>query len=144
MNLKLKHYKLLKTKQVLENNSLILISNKLNVDHEKSLILKKNYKFYLVRNKLLKKLSKSSVLYNLNSLINGNIVLLTFKKNVSTVVYTKNKIPVIGLILNKKLYSARQLTKLKNLDYKSHIKDLYNLLNFNLVFNSATFKNISK
>jgi hypothetical protein len=144
MDLKLKQYKLLKTKMVIENNSLLLISNKLNLDHENFSTLKKNYKFYLVRNRLLKKLLKRSVIYNLSFLINGNIVLIASKKTVSDVLDIKNRTPFIGLILNRKLYSVKQLNKLKNLNYNSNIKELYNLLNFNLMFNSATLKKVSK
>ena len=142
MNLQLKQYKLLKTKLVLENNSLILISNKLNLDYENFLTLKKIYKFYSVRNKLLQNLLKNSVLYNLHSLINGNITLMTLKKK--EVSLLTNKTLFTGLVLNRKLYSIKQLSKLKNLNYNKNIKDLHNLLSFNLVLNSAKLKKISK
>ena len=141
MNLKLKQYKLLKTKLVLENNSLILISNNFNLDSENFLTLKKIYKFYSVRNKLLKNLLKNSILYNLNFSIHGNIILMTLKKDV---LFIKNKTLFTGLVLNRKLYSTKQISKLKNLNYNKNIKALHTLLNFNLISTSVKLKKISK
>ena len=133
MNLTLKQHKLLKTKLVLENNSLILFSNKVNSDSKK-------YEFYSVRNKLLKKLLNCSFLCNLNYTISGKVVLITLKKNVS--MFEKNKFT--GLMLNRKLYSIKQLNKLKDLNYSKNIRNLHNLLNFNLLLNSNKLKKISK
>lgn len=141
MNLKSKSYKLLKTKLILEKNSLILISNKLNKNN--NLLSKKNYKSYLISTKILKRLLKSSLICNLNSLINGRIVLIILKNyNVNDLFKFKNKI--IGLLLNKKLYSLKQLKNLKTLNYTKNINVLHNSLKSNLISNSLKLKKISK
>jgi hypothetical protein len=66
---------------------------------------------------------------------------MTLKKDV---LFIKNTTLFAGLVLNRKLYSIKQLSKLKNLNYNKNIKDLHALLNFNLIFTSDKFKKISK
>ena len=81
MNLNLKAYKLLKTKTFIENNSLVLVFNKLNMNiKSESRIFLNNYQSYLIRSKLTKKILKNSILCNLSFLINGTVVLIVLKK----------------------------------------------------------------
>ena len=141
MNLNFKIYKLSKTKSILQNNSLILITSKIN--NKNFLILKKDYKTYSIRNKLLKKLIKRSVLSNLSFAINGSTILATFKNTLNIESFLKNK-TLIGILLNKKLYSPKQLNKTKTLNYEKNINNLYYLLKFNLMLNSFKLKKISK
>ncbi len=153
MNLNLKSYKLLKTKTFIENNSLVLIFNKLDMDNrnEFSTFLN-NYKSYLIRSKLTKKILKNSVLCNLNFLINGTVVLIVLKKkkikredfNLKILTGLETQLLFVGLKLNNKLYSSAQLRKVKTLDYNKNIKNLRNLLNICLMYNSLKLKKISK
>ena len=137
MNLKLKSHKFLKTKLILKKNSLILISHKLNKNND--LLNKKDCKCYLARTKILKKLLKNSLICNLNPLINGKIVLIILKSyNEKKFFQFKNKI--IGLMLNKKLYSVKQLKNLKTLNYSKNIKILHNSLKLNLIKNTLKLK----
>ena len=141
MKLNFKVYKLLKTKSILQNNSLILITSKIN--NENHLILKKNYKTYLIRNKLFKTLIKRSILSNLSYSINNYTVLATVKNKINVGLLLKHRI-LIGILLNKKLYSSKQLKKIKTLNYKENIKNLRYLLKLNLTLNSLKLKKISK
>ena len=153
MNLNLKSYKLLKTKTFIENNSLVLIFNKLDMDNrsESSTFLN-NYQSYLIRSKLTKKILKNSVLCNLNFLINGTVVLIVLKKkkikkedfNLKILTGLETQSLFVGLKLNNKLYSSAQLRKVKTLDYNKNIKNLRNLLNICLIYNSLKLKKISK
>ena len=153
MNLNLKSYKLLKTKVLIENNSLILIFNKLNMnDKIESSTFLNNYQSYLIRTKLTKKILKNSILCNLDFLINGTVVLIVLKKkkiekdrfNLKVLTELKTQTLFAGIKLNNKLYSSAQLRKASTLDYNKNIKKFRNLLNFHLVSNSLKLKKISK
>ena len=153
MNFNLKAYKLLKTKTFIENNSLVLIFNKLNMDIKgESQIFLNNYQSYLIRSKLTKKILKNSILCNLGFLINGTVVLIVLKKkkikkedfNLNFLTELKTQSLFIGLKLNNKLYSSAQLRKAKTLNYNKNIKNLHNILNFYLISNSLKLKKISK
>ena len=153
MNLNLKAYKLLKTKTFIENNSLVLIFNKLNMDIKgESQIFLNNYQSYLIRSKLTKKILKNSILCNLSFLINGTVVLIALKKkkikkkdfNLNFLTELKTQSLFIGLKLNNKLYSSAQLRKAKTLNYNKNIKNFHNILNFYLISNSLKLKKISK
>merc|ERR1712045_926579 len=108
MNLNLKLYKLLKTKILIENNSLILLFNEIKSENT---IFFKNYNCYFIRIKLLKKLLQNSKLCNLSNLTNGILIFVTLKKY-------------------NKLYSSKQLKKIKTLNYYLNIKNLHTSLNF--------------
>tara|TARA_B110000879_G_scaffold40089_1_gene56328 strand:- start:2441 stop:2902 length:462 start_codon:yes stop_codon:yes gene_type:complete len=153
MNLNLKSYKLLKTKTFIENNSFVLIFNKLNMDiKSESPIVLNNYQSYLIRSKLTKKILKNSILCNLNFLINGTVVLIVLKKkkikkedfNLKIITELKTQSLFVGLKLNNKLYSPIQLRKAQTLNYNENIKNFRNLLNFYLMSNSLKLKKISK
>ena len=153
MNLNLKSYKLLKTKTFIENNSFVLILNKLNMDiKSESPIVLNNYQSYLIRSKLTKKILKNSILCNLNFLINGTVVLIVLKKkkikkedfNLKIITELKTQSLFVGLKLNNKLYSPIQLRKAQTLNYNENIKNFRNLLNFYLMSNSLKLKKISK
>ena len=151
MNLNLKSYKLLKTKSFIENNSLVLIFNKLNISSKsESQIFLNNYQSYLIRSKLTKKILKNSILCNLNFLVNGTVILIVFKKkkikkedfNLNFLAELKTQLLFVGLKLNNKLYSSTQLRKVKTLNYNKNIKNLRNLLNFYLMSNSLKLKKV--
>ena len=153
MNLNLKAYKLLKTKTFIENNSLVLVFNKLNMNiKSESQIFLNNYQSYLIRSKLTKKILKNSILCNLSFLINGTVVLIALKKkkikkkdfNLNFLTELKTQSLFIGLKLNNKLYSSAQLRKAKTLNYNKNIKNFHNILNFYLISNSLKLKKISK
>ena len=153
MNLNLKAYKLLKTKTFIENNSLVLVFNKLNMNiKSESRIFLNNYQSYLIRSKLTKKILKNSILCNLSFLINGTVVLIVLKKkkikkkdfNLNFLTELKTQSLFIGLKLNNKLYSSAQLRKAKTLNYNKNIKNFHNILNFYLISNSLKLKKISK
>ena len=153
MNLNLKAYKLLKTKTFIENNSLVLVFNKLNMNiKSESRIFLNNYQSYLIRSKLTKKILKNSILCNLSFLINGTVVLIVLKKkkikkkdfNLKFLTELKTQSLFIGLKLNNKLYSSAQLRKAKTLNYNKNIKNFHNILNFYLISNSLKLKKISK
>ena len=153
MNFNLKAYKLLKTKTFIENNSLVLIFNKLNMDIKgESQIFLNNYQSYLIRSKLTKKILKNSILCNLGFLINGTVVLIVLKKkkikkedfNLKIITELKTQSLFVGLKLNNKLYSPIQLRKAQTLNYNENIKNFRNLLNFYLMSNSLKLKKISK
>lgn len=118
----------------------------------KSLLFLNNYRSYLIRTKLMKKILKHSILCNLEVLINGTIVLTVFKKeslknndlNLDFLNELKNQTLFVGIKLNNKLYSSAQLRKTKTLNYSKNIKNLRNLLNFHLVSSSLKFKKISE
>ena len=151
MNLNLKSYKLLKTKSFIENNSLVLIFNKLNISSKsESQIFLNNYQSYLIRSKLTKKILKNSILCNLNFLVNGTVILIVLKKkkikkedfNLNFLAELKTQLLFVGLKLNNKLYSSTQLRKVKTLNYNKNIKNLRNLLNFYLMSNSLKLKKV--
>ena len=145
MNLNLKGYKLLKIKLLLQNNSLILIFNKLNSKTES--IKSKNYKSYFIRTKLMKKILRKSILCNLNPLINGMLILIVLKNNnlnLNIISKLKTQELFSGVKLNNKLYSAKQLCNLNTFNYNTNIKNLHSLLNVCLMFNSLKLKKISK
>ena len=144
MNLNLKLYKLLKTKILIENNSLILLFNEIKSENT---IFFKNYNCYFIRIKLLKKLLQNSKLCNLSNLTNGILIFVTLKKynlDIKTFEKIKTNSLFMGLKLNNKLYSSKQLKKIKTLNYYLNIKNLHTSLNFNLMCTTLKIKKISK
>ena len=155
MKFNVKQYKLGKTEKYLKNEKLFFVFNQINVVSEKKRT--SSYKQFMVvsemyslRNKLAKKILKSSIYRSLSFLINGPIVFVCLKDkghfedsgfNFQKLINFNESACFLGLKLNRNFYSPSQLNKVKTLEYSENVRTLHgSLKNFLLL----PHKNLSK
>ena len=132
MNNELKNYKLYKVKYFLKNPPLILFFHTLNLKSVNWLkieqdLLNFNLKYYKIQNTLTKYAVTNSIFLNLVSILNGSLCFIYPKdlnklnNDVQKLLKINKTMPVLGLKLNKNIYSAFQLSNLSTLNYKKNI-----------------------
>jgi ribosomal protein L10 len=152
MNKKLKTYKLYKVKHFLKTPPLILFFHTLNLKSVNWLeieqnLLKLNLKYYKIQNTLTKNVIKNSVFSNISPIINGALCFI-YPKNLNKFNDDFQKLSkmnktmlILGVKLNKNLYSAPQLSNISTLNYKKNIIILNKTLKTFLKTPYQKFKN---
>lgn len=139
--MKFTDYQNIKIKNYLKNDSLLLILNGINQKSKNQILIKQEIKklkiiYYKTYNKLTIKLFKNSIYKNFTKLIYSPVFFLTTKQkyfNVTTTKYLETlKFPILGIKLNKKIYTTTQLKNIKSTKYTSGISLLYQFLLINL------------
>lgn len=128
---KLKIYQSKKIKRALKNTNLIFfffltnLNSKNQLELEKKL-LQNNLKLCKNRNKIIHKVIKNSIFFNLSTLITGPLCIVesTKKTNVQKLLTLDPHIPLLAIKLNKKIYSNIQIKSISTLDYKDNIRIL--------------------
>lgn len=139
MKFELKGYKLQKIKNCFKKEPIIFVFNISNTNAKNWLnVEQKFYKYNLkctkVCNTLSKKSLNNSVFKNAGVLMNGSICLVYLRnaQNFSVALHKITKINpsliLLGLKLNNKIYSANQIHKISNINYKQSIKVFNNSL----------------
>lgn len=130
MTLNLKKYKIYKIKNTLKKNSLVFFFHITNLNSTNNKKIEQNHfinniKCHKLYNTLTKYAINSSIISNLNIVINGSVCLIYYKKNTTDIqklLKLNKKLPFICLKLNKKLYSFNQVKNLPTLNYNQNIK----------------------
>lgn len=151
--MKFKDYQNIKIKNYLKNDSLLLISNGINQKSKNEILIKQEIKklritYYKIYNKLTVKIFKNSIYKNFTKLIYSPVFFFTTKQkyfNVKTTKYLETlKFFILGIKLNKKIYTITQLKNIKSTKYKSIVSMLYQFLLINLKLiqiTNITFRN---
>jgi len=135
MDFHLKTYKKLKIKHYFKTTHCFFLFNRILPNSEnwikkKQLLATYKLQHFQILNKLLIKILFSSIFKNLTVVIQGPIILLHLKKNSNLTIQNINSIsPLINLLsirLNNKIYSEKQLQKLKKLSYTENIRIFHN------------------
>lgn len=148
MEITTKNHKLLKTKNAIKTNNLILIFNGINQNYDNWVISEQklkslNFKYYKVFNKITRKIIKESVYYNTLPAINGVTILITqnSKKKKLIKISDLNQFNLllfvlIALKLNNNIYSANQLKTLNSTQLKKNnlIFYQYSITNLKMFF----------
>jgi len=136
MELKSKNYKSTKIKSILKKKKLIFLFHSIDVNSKRWVkieqnLFKNNLSYYRIDLFLLNLILNNSIFLNLTNLIKGPIILIYFKKLFQKNFLLKdffnirNKLYMLSIILNKKLYSIQSilnLTTLKFINHMSYIK----------------------
>ena len=139
--MKFKDYQNLKIKNYLKNYSLLLILNGINQKSKNQIRIKQEIKnlkiiYYKTYNKLTIKIFKNSIYKNFTKLIYSPIFFLITKQkyfNITTTKYLEMlKFSILGIKLNKKIYTITQLKNIKSTNYKTVLAVLYQFLFINL------------
>ena len=138
MKLKLKNYKLLKTKNFLKKENLIFIYHSVNLNNKywtniEQELIKSNLTYYKVYNTLFLNSVKTSIFFSILKNINGP-VLFSFIKSFNTndisfktLRSINPKLCFLGLKLRKKVYTTSQIKNIKS------IKFINNASSFNII-----------
>ena len=139
MNKELKTFKLYKVKHYFKNKNLVFFFHTTNLNSKSSLKIEQdlfNYELecYKITNTVTHYALKNSVISNSSILINGSLCLVCIKKNktlkidVQKLLNISKTMPVLGVKLNKKIYSKQQLSTLSTLNHTKNIKVLNKML----------------
>lgn len=148
--MKFKNYQNIKLKNYLKTYSLLIITNGINQNYKNQIFSKQEFKklkltYYKIYNKLTRKLFKNSRFKNMTQLIYSPIFFILPKQhnlNISVLNYLEKLLfLVMGIKLNKKIYSSVQLKNLKSINYKNEIALLYQFLLINLKLIQITDNN---
>ena len=133
MDFNLKTYKHHKIKTSFQQFNLLFflhspfLNSKISIKMNQKL-LKFNLQHYKVSNKLFNNTIKNSVFTHLAVSIHASIVLLHSSQSISS--YTQltkiNSLTLLSLRLNNKIYSKKQLKKLKKISYLQNVLILHN------------------
>lgn len=148
MDFNLKTYKHHKIKTSFQQFNLLFflhspfLNNKTSIKMNQKL-LKFKLQHYKVSNKLFNNTIKNSVFTHLAVLIHASIILLNSSHSISTVSQlTKiNPLTLLGLRLNNKIYSKKQLKKLKKISYAQNVLVLHNSMKTLIKLPFYTLKN---
>ena len=138
MKLKLKNYKLLKTKSLLKKENLIFIYHSVNLNNKywiniEQELIKSNFMYYKIYNTLFLKSVKTSIFFNVLKNINGPILFSFIKPfntndiSFKTLKTINPKLCFLGLKLKNKVYTVSQIKDIKS------IKFMNNVASFNIV-----------
>ena len=133
MQFKLKNQKIKSLKTFIKKTPVFFIYNDSSLDLKNQLKLNQTFfinklNYFKVHNATAKKVFKNSIFKHLKIIINGPITFVTFKSkllNENTFLTMKNlhsSMTLIGIKLNKKIYSTNQLKRISSLNYKKNIK----------------------
>jgi ribosomal protein L10 len=139
MNKELKTFKLYKVKQYFKNQNLVFFFHTTHLNSKNSLKIEQalfNYglKCHKITNTVTRYALKNSIMSNSSILINGSLCLVCLKKNktleidLQKLLNINKTMPVLGVKLNKKIYSKQQLSTLSTLDRTKNIKVLNKML----------------
>jgi len=138
----LKNYKLASIEKQLKN-SLVFFYNTTNINSqnkiktEQEFVIKK-IKSYQIHNNLTKIVLKKSIFLNSYNTINGLISFILVKncnniiKKIKHLLNLNQESTLIAIKFNNKIYSPKQLTNLKTLEYKKNVNMLNQKLKRNL------------
>ena len=135
MNKELKTFKLYKVKHYFKNQNLVFFFHTTNLNSKRSLKIDQDLftyglKCHKITNTMTQYALKNSVVSNSSILISGSLCLVCLKKNktlkidLQKLLNISKTMPVIGVKLNKKIYSKQQLSTLSTLNYTKNIKVL--------------------
>jgi len=135
MKFELKRYRLQKTKNYFQKNSIFFMYNVSNLNSKNWLKTEQvlhgyNLKYYKIYNTLSKKFLKKSIFKNTDKLINSSICFIHFDKNnkdltnFQKLVNLNPLVCMLGIRLNDKIYSTAQLTQISTLNHTNNIKVL--------------------
>ena len=139
--MKFKNYQNLKIKHYIKKSSLLLLANSIHRNSKNQVIVKQELKklklnYYKTYNKLTIKIFKNSSYKNITKLIYSPVFFLISKQkhvNLSTIKYLENvSFSILGIKLNKKIYSITQIRNLQSYNYNNGISVLYQFLSINL------------
>lgn len=148
--MKFKNYQNRKIKNYLKNYSFLIITNGINQNYKNQIIIKQELKkikitYYKIYNKLTIKIFENSKFKNIAKLISSPIFFIMPKKktlNISITSYLETILfPVLGIKLNSKIYSKKQVKNIKSISYKNEIAMLYQFLLTNLKLIQVTNNN---
>ena len=131
INKKLKTFKFYKTKNCLKNEHLTMFFHMNNLNKSNWLQIEQNFyknklKCDKINNSVTKQVFQQSILSNLTILIQGSLCIIYPEKNQSVnvrkVINLNKKIPLLGLKLNKNVYSKAQLNDVSTLNYRDNVK----------------------
>ena len=114
---------------------------------QRQLFLDSNLVLLIVVNSVLKVFFKYSIFKNLALLVTGSIVLVSFNTYCNLNLVLKNLIKLnsdlllLGIKLNKNIYSVNQFKKISSLNYKNNILILHKSLKNNILFSYFKFLN---
>ena len=148
--MKFKKYQKIKIKNYFKNYSLLFIANGINQNLKNQMLTKQEMKkklklaYYKIYNKLTTKILKESICKNFTKLIYSPIFFLTPKQknlNLSTIKYLETlSFTILGIKLNKKIYTITQFKNIKSTNYKNELSILYQFLFIHLKL-IQTFRN---
>jgi len=134
MNKELKTFKLYKVKHYFKNQNLVFFFHTTNLNSKRSLKIEQdlfNYELecHKITNTITRYALKNSVISNTSILISGSLCLVCLKKktlkiDVQKLLNISKTMPVLGVKLNKKMYSRQQLSTLSTLNYTKNVKVL--------------------
>lgn len=156
MQLDLKNYQILKTKNYLRKNNFLLFSISANRSSQNWLTIEQGLKklqlnYYKTYNNLTKKIIKNSIYKNSIHFVNSTFFLLKpRKKNKSQI--KSNVMNIINSIffttlaikLNKKIYLISQSKNINSFNYKKNMSLMYQFLLTNLKFSDITVYQTNK
>lgn len=149
MQLNLKNYQILKTKNYLKKNNFLLFSIGANQNSQNWLTIeqglnKLQLNYYKTYNNTTKKIIKNSIYKNAIHLVNSTFFIL--KPNKQTKIQIKSNImnvinsiffSTLAIKLNKKLYLISQSKNINSFDYKKNMSLIYQFLVTNLKFSNC-------
>lgn len=136
MELKLNTYKFFRINCYLKNNNLFFIYNGNNLKTENWIkieqeLFKYNLKYFKLYNSLAKKTFKNSIFKNFLQIINGLIIVISFKKNLinlKKLINFNKYLTLLCIRINDNIYSLKQIKNLITFNYKKGIIILFNIL----------------
>merc|ERR1712078_748029 len=153
MDFNLKTYKHHKVKTSFQQFNLLFFLHSPFLDNKTFIktnqkLLKFKLQHYKISNKLFNNTIKNSVFTHLTVLIHASIILVNSPQSIPTFTQlTKiNSLTLLGLRLNNKIYSKKQLKKLKKVSYIENVLILHNSIKtfIKLPFYKLTNSKISK
>ena len=147
MDFNLKTYKHHKIKTSFQQFNLLFFLHSPFIDNKTSIktnqkLLKFKLQHYKISNKLFNNTIKNSVFTHLTVLIHASIILVNSSQSITFTQLTKiNPLTLLGLRLNNKIYSKKQLKKLKKVSYIQNVLVLHNSIRTIIKLPFYTLKN---
>ena len=138
MDFNLKTYKRLKIKHYFKTVNFFFFFHGVALNNEnwtktEQFFFRQKLQYFRIYNTLLTNILKNSIFKNLNVLVHGLLVLIKNQERKLTLKELKDNNPLTNILclkLNNKIYSSKQIEKIREFSYPANVFLLYKSMNF--------------